>query len=132
MPAPPQAAGALRLPTRALEQIIVRLIGGIPCAVGLPAGRATPLHLAFEQAYAEANTLDAYAVACWRDGDRAGYTRVIQEHACLFARLDDLGALYWAANHPARDLTDHLEEQGNAGSYKRPVCCVCEVWKDER
>jgi hypothetical protein len=86
----------------------------LPMLVEALAHLATALHLAFEQGYADAHALYARADACWLAGDRAGYARVMQEHARLLARLDDLDALYWATTHAARDLAAHLEEQGNA------------------
>ncbi|HLW00055.1 MAG TPA: hypothetical protein VKT82_15405 [Ktedonobacterales bacterium] len=72
---------------------------------------ATALHLVFEQEYAEADALYAHADTCWHDGDHAGYARLMQEHARLLSCLDDLDALYWAANRTACDLAARLGER---------------------
>jgi hypothetical protein len=54
----------------------------------------------------------ARADACWRAGDRAGYARLMQDHARRLERLDDLDVLYWDANRAARDLAAPLETKG--------------------
>jgi hypothetical protein len=72
---------------------------------------AASLHQEFEQAYADADALNARAEEQWEQGNRAEYSRLMREHARLLTRLDDLDALYWATNRAAADLQDRLESR---------------------
>lgn len=83
----------------------------LPTVLDALASLMTALHQAFEHTSQRAHTVYAQADACWEAGDRAGYGRWMQEHARLLVRLDDLDALYWAANRTAHDVSARLQER---------------------
>lgn len=83
----------------------------LPAIIDGLAHLAASLHQAFEQAYDDADAVYARADASFQQGDRAGYGRLMQEHARLLAILDDLDALYWATNRAAHNLTTSLENR---------------------
>ncbi len=83
----------------------------LPAIIDGLAHLAASLHQEFQQAHDAADALYARADACWNQGNRTEYSRLMQEHARLLILLDDLDALYWATNRAACDLQDRLAVQ---------------------